>query len=146
MSTGNIRGFTKKTTVNAMIFIGYCVGNIVGPHLFVDNEAPSYPSGFLAMMICFGIALVICTSLRFYLIWENRRRDRLGFVNSGKSFEKLEAALFDKTDKELLQFRYVYWVLSGQKQYRTLSTLYYIFLIRKGESGSCLHPDIQLVR
>lgn len=60
------------------------------------------------MMICFGITLVICTSLRFYLIWENRRRDRLGFVDSGKSFEELEAALFDKTDKELLQFRYVY--------------------------------------
>lgn len=60
------------------------------------------------MMICFGISLVICISLRFYLIWENRRRDRLGVVNSGESFEELDAALLDKTDKELLQFRYVY--------------------------------------
>ncbi|KAJ5595784.1 hypothetical protein N7450_002242 [Penicillium hetheringtonii] len=107
MSTGNIGGFTKKTTVNAMIFIGYCAGNIIGPHLFFDDEAPSYPSGFLAMLICFGVAFVIPIALRFYLIWENRRRDRLGLVDDN-SFENLDATFLDKTDKELLHFRYVY--------------------------------------
>ncbi|KAL4865238.1 hypothetical protein BDV12DRAFT_154653 [Aspergillus spectabilis] len=108
MSTGNIGGFTKKTTANAMIFIGYCAGNIVGPHLFFADEAPSYPSGFLAMLICFGICLAISLVLRYYLIWENRRRDRLGHVATGDSVEDLDAAILDKTDKELLQFRYVY--------------------------------------
>ncbi|CAI7615524.1 hypothetical protein N7533_008537 [Penicillium manginii] len=108
MSTGNIGGFTKKTTVNAMIFIGYCAGNIIGPHLFFDHEAPSYPSGFLAMLICFGITFCIPIALRFYLIWENRRRDRLDQGNIGDSIEDLNAALLDKTDKELLHFRYVY--------------------------------------
>ncbi|KAI3528410.1 hypothetical protein CSPX01_16245 [Colletotrichum filicis] len=29
MSSGNFGGFTKKTTVNAMIFIAYCAGNII---------------------------------------------------------------------------------------------------------------------
>ncbi|KAL3472533.1 major facilitator superfamily domain-containing protein [Aspergillus californicus] len=108
MSTGNVGGFTKKTTVNAMIFIGYCAGNAAGPHLFFDDEAPSYPSGFLAMLICFGVCLLISVALRYYLIWENRRRDRLGYVDSGDSFEDLDAAVLDKTDKELVQFRYVY--------------------------------------
>ncbi|KAL4973529.1 major facilitator superfamily domain-containing protein [Aspergillus desertorum] len=108
MSTGNIGGFTKKTTVNALIFIGYCAGNVAGPHLFFDDEAPSYPSGFLGMLICFGVSLALALGLRYYLIWENRRRDRLGYVDSEDSLEDLNAAVLDKTDKQLLQFRYVY--------------------------------------
>ncbi|KAL5000891.1 major facilitator superfamily domain-containing protein [Aspergillus recurvatus] len=108
MSTGNVGGFTKKTTVNALIFIGYCAGNIAGPHLFFDDEAPSYPSGFLAMLICFGVSLALALGLRYYLVWENRRRDRLGHVNNHDSLEDLDAAVLDKTDKQLLQFRYVY--------------------------------------
>ncbi|KAE8168423.1 major facilitator superfamily domain-containing protein [Aspergillus tamarii] len=108
MSTGNIGGFTKKTTVNAMVFIGYCAGNIIGPHLFFPDEEPSYPSGFLAMLICFVISLVLSLCLRYYLIWENNRRDRLGHVDSGDSVENLDATILDKTDKELSQFRYVY--------------------------------------
>ncbi|KAL4816222.1 major facilitator superfamily domain-containing protein [Aspergillus spinulosporus] len=107
MSTGNIGGFTKKTTVNALIFIGYCAGNVAGPHLFFDDEAPSYPSGFLAMLICFGVSLALALGLRYYLIWENRRRDRLGHIDTD-SLEELDAAVLDKTDKQLLQFRYVY--------------------------------------
>lgn len=108
MSTGNIGGFTKKTTVNAMIFIGYCTGNIIGPHLFFDDEAPSYPSGFLAMLICFGVSFVIPIGLRFYLVWENRRRDRMGQGTVTDSLDDMDAAFLDKTDKELSHFRYVY--------------------------------------
>ncbi|KAK7403324.1 hypothetical protein QQX98_010913 [Neonectria punicea] len=109
MSSSNFGGFTKKTTVNAMIFMGYCAGNIIGPQLFFDDEAPSYPSGFLAMMICYGVALMTCFGLRVYFIWENRRRDEMssGDIGSGLQ-ESLDSAVMDKTDKELGQFRYVY--------------------------------------
>ncbi|KAL4875013.1 major facilitator superfamily domain-containing protein [Aspergillus karnatakaensis] len=108
MSTGNVGGYTKRVTVNAMIFIGYCAGNIVGPHLMFDDEAPSYPSGFLAMLICFAVSFVVSLALRYYLIWENRRRDRLGNVNADTAVEDLDAAVLDKTDMEITQFRYVY--------------------------------------
>ncbi|CAM1508829.1 Fc.00g025680.m01.CDS01 [Cosmosporella sp. VM-42] len=109
MSTGNFGGFTKKMTVNAMIFISYCAGNIVGPQLFFDDEAPSYPSGFLAMMICYGIGVVACFVLRIYLVWENRRRDRIGNVlDANPPDGHLSLNLMDKTDKEIPQFRYVY--------------------------------------
>jgi hypothetical protein len=60
------------------------------------------------MLICFGITFCIPIALRFYLIWENRRRDRLDQGNIGDSIEDLNAAILDKTDKELLHFRYVY--------------------------------------
>ncbi|KAH7133806.1 major facilitator superfamily domain-containing protein [Dactylonectria macrodidyma] len=109
MSSSNFGGFTKKMTVNAMIFMGYCAGNIIGPQLFFDDEAPSYPSGFLAMMICYGVALMTCFSLRIYLIWENRRRDRMDNGENGSEWqESLDSASMDKTDKELVHFRYVY--------------------------------------
>ena len=39
----NTAGYTKKTTVSAIFFVGYCTGNIVGPQTFYASEAPSYP-------------------------------------------------------------------------------------------------------
>lgn len=41
--TSNVAGFTKKSVTSATIFVGYCVGNIVGPQLFQANEVPVYP-------------------------------------------------------------------------------------------------------
>jgi hypothetical protein len=99
---------SKASDMVYQIFIGYCAGNVAGPHLFFDHEAPSYPSGFLAMLICFGVSLALALGLRYYLIWENRRRDRLGHVDTNDVLEELDAAVLDKTDKQLLQFRYVY--------------------------------------
>lgn len=40
--TSNVAGFTKKSVTSATLFVGYCVGNIVGPQLFQANEAPAY--------------------------------------------------------------------------------------------------------
>ncbi|KAF2008826.1 major facilitator superfamily transporter [Aaosphaeria arxii CBS 175.79] len=106
MSSGNVAGFTKKTTVNAMIFIAYCAGNIIGPQLFIETEAPGYSTGFLSMLICFGIGIVACFILRFYLVWENKRRD--GQASDGMAEEDMDAGMLDRTDKEIKSFRYVY--------------------------------------
>ncbi|KEZ45488.1 hypothetical protein SAPIO_CDS1806 [Scedosporium apiospermum] len=105
MTSSNFGGFTKKTTVSAMVFLAYCAANIIGPHLFFDREAPSYPSGFLAIMVCFSAAVVLCILQRIYLVRENKKRDR--------SCEALDIPpetlnLMDKTDREIPQFRYVY--------------------------------------
>lgn len=67
-----------------------------------------YQSGFLSMMVCFGVGIVLCFVLRFHIILENRKRDR----NAGAEVEDeiaadISAAL-DRTDKEIPQFRYVY--------------------------------------
>lgn len=43
VATSNFQGFTKKTSVLAMVFIAYCVGNIAGPQFFLSSEAPKYP-------------------------------------------------------------------------------------------------------
>jgi MFS family permease len=38
----NVGGFTKKSTVNAMLFLAYSLGNIVGPQLYLSSQAPIY--------------------------------------------------------------------------------------------------------
>ncbi|KAJ3943295.1 uncharacterized protein N0V96_006215 [Colletotrichum fioriniae] len=108
MSSGNFGGFTKKTTVNAMIFIAYCAGNIIGPQLFFEWEAPSYSSGFLAMLICYSLGVLMCFVLRYYLVWENKRRDSIGEELDTGVENDVSLNLLDKTDKEIPQFRYVY--------------------------------------
>ncbi|TEA14657.1 putative transporter [Colletotrichum sidae] len=87
-----------------------CAGNIIGPRLFFEREAPSYKSDFLAMLICYGIGVATCFVVRFYLVRENRRRDDAGDVLRRSVEDHVPLNLLDKTDKEIPQFRYVYRV------------------------------------
>lgn len=52
--TSNVGGFTKRATVSAMLFIGYCTGNIIGPQFFYTREKPKYP---VSTTVCFWILL-----------------------------------------------------------------------------------------
>ncbi|KAM3502271.1 hypothetical protein MY11210_009118 [Beauveria gryllotalpidicola] len=107
MITSNTGGFTKKMTMNSMIFIAYCVGNIIGPQLFFARESPSYTSGFLAMLVCYAGGIILSIMLRFYLVWENRRRDKA----AGNTVQLVDVEAInqaDLTDKEIAEFRYVY--------------------------------------
>ncbi|OJJ56721.1 hypothetical protein ASPSYDRAFT_91969 [Aspergillus sydowii CBS 593.65] len=112
LMSGNFAGFTKKTTVYAISFIGYCAGNIIGPHLFFEHEAPTYTSAFLAMMICPSIGIVLALSFRVYLVWVNRCRDKAAGGSGPADTTDLPTGialnLMDKTDMEMPQFRYVY--------------------------------------
>ncbi|OJJ42741.1 hypothetical protein ASPZODRAFT_76411 [Penicilliopsis zonata CBS 506.65] len=74
--SSNVAGFTKKSTVTAILFIGYCVGNIAGPQLFSSSQAPTYYGAFAAILACFCIGIVDVLLLRGYMVWENRRRDK----------------------------------------------------------------------
>jgi hypothetical protein len=38
----NVAGFTKRSVTSALIFVAYCVGNIVGPQMFLESEEPQY--------------------------------------------------------------------------------------------------------
>ena len=43
--SSNVAGFTKKSTASALMFVAYCVGNIVGPQFFIPSEKPGYSVG-----------------------------------------------------------------------------------------------------
>jgi hypothetical protein len=42
MISSNIAGYTKKQLTAAVVFIGFCIGNAVGPQTFKTNEARQY--------------------------------------------------------------------------------------------------------
>ncbi|KAA8645314.1 uncharacterized protein ATNIH1004_006733 [Aspergillus tanneri] len=72
----NVAGFTKKSTVVALIFVGYCVGNFVGPQFFESKEAPTYQTAYTTILSTFAITIGMAAVLRVYLAWTNGRRDR----------------------------------------------------------------------
>lgn len=49
--SSNIAGYTKKQVTGALLFTGYCVGNIIGPQTFKSSEAPRYHSAYIASVI-----------------------------------------------------------------------------------------------
>lgn len=42
MISSNIAGYTKKQVTAAVVFIGFCIGNAVGPQTFIDKEKRKY--------------------------------------------------------------------------------------------------------
>ncbi|KAJ6024816.1 hypothetical protein N7540_005613 [Penicillium herquei] len=106
--SSNVAGFTKKSTVSAMMFVAYCVGNIIGPQFFLPSQKPSYPMGIKASMsgLILGIFFLIC--LYGFYTWENRRRDRLyGSPRQLTEADELREEFSNKTDHEIESFRYV---------------------------------------
>ncbi|KAF5228976.1 hypothetical protein FAUST_10706 [Fusarium austroamericanum] len=108
MVASNVAGFTKKSVASAMMFMSYTAGNIIGPFLFFPSEAPGYSSGFLATTICFGVSTLTMLLLRFTIIRENKRRDKLQQNSVGVHEERYHLELSDITDRKNLNFRYVY--------------------------------------
>ncbi|KAI9332465.1 hypothetical protein DFJ73DRAFT_781241 [Zopfochytrium polystomum] len=45
MPAANLAGYTKRMKGTAAVFLAVCIGNIVGPHAFLAEEASTYPTG-----------------------------------------------------------------------------------------------------
>lgn len=93
----NFRGVTKKMTMTALLFIAYCAGNIAGPQLFIDDEAPTYDTAFRGILVCYSLVVGFSLVLRTYLQFVNHRRrgtegvegsaGASGVVGGGKIFD-----------------------------------------------------------
>ena len=109
--TANTGGSTKRTTVNAVFFISYCAGNIIGPFAFKTSEAPVYQSGIIAILVAYCVEIAICIGFAVYLAACNKRKER-GLIATGKinasDEERSEIAFRDLTDIENPFFRYTY--------------------------------------
>ncbi|KAL4737962.1 major facilitator superfamily domain-containing protein [Aspergillus similis] len=104
----NVAGFTKRSVTSALLFVAYCVGNIIGPQLFLTSEEPAYPTGMKAAIsgLALGAFFLIC--LLCYYICENRRRDaKYGPPTQLTTEEERAHALSNKTDLEIESFRYL---------------------------------------
>lgn len=96
----NVAGHTKKTTVNAMNLIAYCVGNLIGPQTFLERQAPDYTGAKISIVICCALSVLI-PFFMMYVYWSrNKKIDS----NLKENVENLEFA--DLTDKQNPNFRY----------------------------------------
>ncbi|TXT10842.1 hypothetical protein VHUM_02347 [Vanrija humicola] len=102
--TSNVAGKTKKSTVNALYLIFYCVGNLIGPQTFRAQDAPNYTPCYVTCIVC--VALVGVTQVAIYLVYrrENARRDKLEEAQGVHLLKDLEGL----TDRTNPHFRYTY--------------------------------------
>ncbi|KAE9371729.1 MFS general substrate transporter [Stipitochalara longipes BDJ] len=117
LQTANTAGHTKKVVTNAMLFLGYCVGNIAGPFFYKTNQSPTYSLGIWSMIFAHLLEVVIVFILRFLLKRDNDKRDVLQGIDRTQADREileeherdLDASAFgDLTDRENLNFRYIY--------------------------------------
>ncbi|KAH8660225.1 major facilitator superfamily transporter [Xylariales sp. PMI_506] len=111
VATANTAGHTKKITTNAMLLIGYCLGNFIGPFFFKTAQAPVYNLGVGMMFFCIALQ-VICLVSIWALLWV-RNKKRSQFIqglnpDEDHSAQEYERGLLDETDLENPYFQYVY--------------------------------------
>ncbi|CAG8891877.1 unnamed protein product [Penicillium egyptiacum] len=109
MVSRNIAGQTKKSTVVAATFVSWAAGNAIGPQVFLDTDAPRYHIAWSVHLACYACMVSAVVYLRFHLKRENAKKDKI-LAESGLSAADptLIHAFEDKTDRENLNFRYVY--------------------------------------
>jgi len=100
----NYAGHTKKVTMNAILLMSFCLGNIIGPLTFTDESAPEYVPAKIAIIVTCAVAIGLVLILRYYYTWENKRRDKLASERELGHIVDVEFA--DRTDRENLEFRY----------------------------------------
>ncbi|CZR50288.1 related to allantoate permease [Phialocephala subalpina] len=109
----NIAGQTKKTVVIAANFIAWATGNAIGPQVFLAWDSPRYLIAFSTHMGCYALLVFVIAFLRFYLISQNKKKDRIqaelaASGVAGVVDAQLAHAFDDLTDKENANFRYVF--------------------------------------
>lgn len=101
--SSNVAGSSKKITVSTIYFIGYCVGNIVGPQTF--TTAP-YVGAKTAMLVSFAVGTFCLMSLLFIYNKRNTDRDARKEALGSKYVVPENIEFSDLTDKENPEFRY----------------------------------------
>lgn len=97
----NTAGHTKKVTMNAVLLMAFCLGNILGPLTFRTKDEPEYIPAKIAIVATVSVAIVFLVLLKFYYMWENQRRDKnkIGLEHEENS------EFLDLTDKQNKEFR-----------------------------------------
>ncbi|RWA11118.1 hypothetical protein EKO27_g3982 [Xylaria grammica] len=105
----NVGGQTKKSVVLAINFIFWATGNAIGPQVFLSWDAPKYHVAFATHLGCYAALVLILVFFRWYLKWQNKKRDDLAAAGVREANDSSLAHAFeDLTDRENPNFRYVY--------------------------------------
>jgi hypothetical protein len=97
-----VAGHTKKITMNAIVLMSFCVGNVVGPETFQAKDAPQYIPAKITIVAVLSVAIITTIVLDLLYVWENKKRDRRPPPDLPPDYE-----LLDLTDKQNGHFRYL---------------------------------------
>lgn len=106
MPSTNVAGYTKRVTATSFVFLAYCIGNIIGPHIFLAQEAPVYPTACKVIPSCASVQIAFALGLRALLKARNKKRDAVQGVLGENGVQ--DETMQDLTDFQSPKFRYCY--------------------------------------
>ncbi|KAJ4252311.1 hypothetical protein NW762_010908 [Fusarium torreyae] len=78
LMASNVKGNTKKSVVSAGFFISYCIGCIVSPQAWTQDDAPRYTKGCILSIVSLAGLIVGLVVYLFTVIAINKKRDSMG--------------------------------------------------------------------
>ncbi|TFK73165.1 MFS general substrate transporter, partial [Pluteus cervinus] len=113
-NASNTSGYTKKVTVNAMTFVAFCIGNVIGSEIFLPQDAPHYIPGKTLIMVLMTIQISVCLVIRWVNLRLNKKKQaqvaelkaRRGWTDADVQRERDRHAFADLTDRENIHFVY----------------------------------------
>ncbi|EUC35705.1 hypothetical protein COCCADRAFT_3117 [Bipolaris zeicola 26-R-13] len=97
----NYAGHTKKVTMNAVLLMSFCLGNIIGPLTFRKEDSPDFIPAKISIVVTCAVAAGLAVVLQVYYVTENKKRERQSVRERVENEEFL-----DLTDRENARFRY----------------------------------------
>jgi MFS family permease len=93
----NTAGDTKKKCTSAMVFVGMCTGNVIGPLLYSVDDAPLYRPGLISNLVMFILVGIISLLIPIYLALLNKRH-AMRREELGKSAVRIDESMMKKAD------------------------------------------------
>lgn len=103
VATANTAGHTKKVTVNAMLLIGYCLGNFVGPFFFKSYQSPQYELGVGMMFFCLAVQICCIVGIGILFWMRNKRKQVPSTLAEERAAQ--ENGFLDMTDMQNPYFK-----------------------------------------
>lgn len=107
-------GHTKRITTNAIVMVGYAVGNAAGPQYWKAEYQPRNHVPWAILSACWAASAAIMLVTRWHLARENAQREAGGedvrpevYVEEGGEKRRVDKAFLDLTDRQNRDFRYV---------------------------------------
>ena len=88
--------------MSAIVLMSFCIGNIIGPETFQDDDAPQYIPAKITIVAVLSVSICLTVALDFLYAMNNRKRDREDAPDLPANYE-----FMDLTDKQNRNFRYL---------------------------------------
>ncbi|WVQ63688.1 uncharacterized protein L199_001841 [Kwoniella botswanensis] len=70
----NAAGTTKRVVTFSTMFVFQCAGNIIGPQVYFEREAPYYYTGLYVDIGCWSVLVLLIIAMRIYLAQLNKKQ------------------------------------------------------------------------